>query len=235
MDGNSRWADAQGLSRNEGHRAGAKNVRIIAEACADMGVCYLSLFAFSTENWHRPQDEVDFLVRLIGETLDNELHELDKRETKVRFIGDRSMFPAEIQRKLRRSERRTAQHEKLFLNIALNYGGRWDITNATREIARTIRQGHLRVDDIDESVIASHLSTGDLPPPDLCIRTGGERRISNFMLWDLAYTELYFADSYWPGFTVEELRFAFCDFSSRLRRFGGRDALAADARIVKFS
>ena len=222
MDGNSRWAETQGLSRDEGHRAGAKNVRTIAEACADLGVRYLTLFAFSTENWDRPQDEVEFLITLIGETLDNELSELDERQTRVQFIGDRSRFPVEIQRKMWDSEERTAHHESLFLTIALNYGGRWDLAQAAKGIARAAQAGYLEPEEIDESVLAAHLSTSNLSTPDLCIRTGGERRISNFLLWDLAYTELHFADCYWPGFSTTHLVEAFDDFENRKRRFGGR-------------
>ena len=233
MDGNSRWADFHGLPRDEGHRAGAKHVRTIAEACADSGVRYLSLFAFSTENWQRPRDEVDFLIQLIGETLDNELHELIKRETKVRFIGERSKFPSRIQRKMWDCEQQTAKYEKLFLTIALNYGGRWDITNATREIAQAVQQGYLQPNEIDETVIGSYLTTRELPPPDLCIRTGGDRRISNFMLWDFAYTEFYFADCFWPGFEIDELHTALREYGQRQRRFGGRRELRLDSSLVE--
>ena len=222
MDGNSRWAEANGLPRDDGHRVGAKNVRKIAEACADLGVQYLSLFAFSTENWQRPRAEVDFLIELIGETLDNELNELDKRETRVQFIGDRSRFPLSIQRKMCHSEARTAHYRALFLTIALNYGGRWDLTNATKAIAQAVQHGLLKPEEIDETVIEKHLSTKNQPAPDLCIRTGGDRRISNFLLWDFAYTEFYFAECYWPGFGAKELRKAFREYRQRQRRFGNR-------------
>ena len=223
MDGNSRWAETQWLPRDEGHRRGAKNVRTIAEACADLGVRYLSLFAFSTENWQRPRDEVDFLIRLIGETLDNELNELDKRETAVRFIGDRTRFPASIQRKMWNCEVKTAKHDQLFLTIALNYGGRWDLVAATREIAEAVQAGYLQLDEIDESVVSKYLSTRELPDPDLCIRTGGDQRISNFLLWDFAYTEFHFVDSYWPAFSTKDLEQAFKEYGVRQRRFGGRE------------
>ncbi|MYD44294.1 MAG: di-trans,poly-cis-decaprenylcistransferase [Gammaproteobacteria bacterium] len=231
MDGNSRWAETQGMSRDEGHRAGAQHVRTVAEACADLGVRYLTLFAFSTENWQRPTDEVEFLIQLIGETLENELDELDERETQVRFIGDRSRFPLDVRQKLHDSEIRTAHHKKLFLTIALNYGGRWDLTAATREIAEAVKLGYLAPEEIDENLIQTHLSTRDHPAPDLCIRTGGERRISNFLLWDFAYTEFYFSDSFWPGFSLKELRAAFEDYSKRQRRFGARNATMTASTI----
>ena len=233
MDGNSRWAEVQGLQRDDGHRAGAKHVRTIAEACADLGVQYLSLFAFSTENWDRPRDEVDFLIQLIGETLDNELNDLIQRETKVQFIGERTRFPRSVQERMRKCETQTTNFDKLFLSIALNYGGRWDLTNATREIALAVQQGYLQPNEIDENVIKSYLSTRNLPTPDLCIRTGGDRRISNFLLWDFAYTEFYFADCFWPAFTTNELNVALCEFGRRQRRFGGRQELKFNPSLVE--
>lgn len=222
MDGNSRWAEQNDLSRDEGHRRGAKNVKTIAEYCADWGVRYLTLFAFSTENWNRPKDEVDVLIQLIGETLDNELDELDQRETRVQFIGDRSRFPASIQRKMLECELKTAHHATLVLTIALNYGGRWDLTQAMQTIAEGVKSGLVEPSEIDEATIERHLSTCNLPPPDLCIRTGGDRRVSNFMLWDFAYTEFYFTNLYWPGFLKDDLYLAFSDFEKRKRRFGSR-------------
>ena len=222
MDGNSRWAEANGLSRDDGHRKGAKNVRTIAEACADLGVKYLSLFAFSTENWQRPQAEVDFLIELIGETLQNELDELDKRQTRIQFIGDLSRFPREIETQLKSSAARTAHHDALVLTIALNYGGQWDIAAAARQLAEAVQQGILQPDQIDEATYARALSTDGLPAPDLCIRTGGEQRISNFMLWDLAYTELYFTPLYWPEFNKPDLLSAFAYYHRCDRRYGGR-------------
>ena len=233
MDGNSRWAEAEGRQRDEGHRAGAKHVRTIAEACADLGVRYLSLFAFSTENWDRPRDEVDFLIQLIGETLDNELDELVERETKVQFIGDRSRFPSGIQRKMWKCESQTAKFDKLLLTIALNYGGRWDITNATREIAQAVQQGYIHPNEIDDSVIGSYLATRNLPSPDLCIRTGGDRRISNFLLWDFAYTEFCFVDCFWPAFTTSALETALGEYGHRQRRFGGRRELTRNPSLVE--
>ena len=222
MDGNSRWAEQCGLSRDVGHRQGAKNLRTIAERCADLGVTYLSLFAFSTENWLRPKDEVDLLIELIGETLDNELDELERRETRVQFIGDKTRFPKSIQKKMFDCELKTAHYDTLVLTIALNYGGRWDITEAAKELADAAMRGLIKPDEITESVFESHLSTRNLPAPDLCIRTGGDRRISNFMLWDFAYTEFYYTNSYWPGFTEQELELAFLNFERRNRRYGGR-------------
>ena len=233
MDGNSRWAEQNGFSRDEGHRRGAKNVRTIAERCADQGVQYLSLFAFSTENWNRPKDEVDLLIQLIGETLDNEIDELERRKTRVQFIGDRTRFPDSIQEKMLDCELQTVHHESLVLTIALNYGGRWDLTHAVRAIADAVKRGLLVAAEIDESTIKEYLSTRNLPSPDLCIRTGGDRRISNFMLWDFAYTEFYFTNCYWPGFTEEDLSDALLDFEKRNRRFGTRDAHSIKSAVVE--
>ena len=233
MDGNSRWAESNGFLRDEGHRAGAKHVRTVAEACADLGVRYLSLFAFSTENWDRPRDEVEFLIELIGETLDNELDELVERETKVQFIGERSRFPRQIEKKMWECEAQTAEFDKLLLTIALNYGGRWDLTNAIREIAYAVRQGYLQPNEIDDSVIGSYLATRDLPSPDLCIRTGGDRRISNFMLWDFAYTEFCFVDCFWPAFTTDALEAALEEYGQRQRRFGGRREVMHNPSLVE--
>ena len=222
MDGNSRWAEATGLTRDEGHRQGAKNVRTIAEACADRGVKFLTLFAFSTENWNRPKDEVEFLIQLIAETLSNEFTELDEKQTRLQFIGDLTRFPLSIQNQLYESMARTSHHSSLVLTVALNFGGRWDLARAARLIAEQVQEGLLDPDEIDESTFESNLSTYPLPAPDLCIRTGGDHRISNFMLWDLAYTELYFSQDYWPEFSVAELDVALGEYSGRDRRFGSR-------------
>ena len=222
MDGNHRWANSKRLSIAKGHRAGAEKVRVIAEACADLGVRQLTLFAFSTENWNRPKHEVDFLIRLIYETLRKDVDELHERDTQLRFIGDLSRFPAEVQLLIKNSEWRTRNNRSLVLTIALNYGGQWDLVHAAKSLAQAVERGELKSEAIDENVLASYLSTDGLSLPDLCIRTGGDKRLSNFMLWDLAYTELYFTDTFWPDFDVDELLLAFTDFCARDRRFGTR-------------
>ena len=227
MDGNCRWANARRLSVTKGHRAGAERVRAIAEACADFGVRQLTLFAFSTENWARPKAEIDFLIQLIKQTLRKDVDELHERDTALRFIGDRTRFPADVQLLMRNSEIRTRDNGSLVLTIALNYGGRWDLTHAAKSLARAVEQGQLDVEEIDEETFANHLSTSGFSTPDLCIRTGGDRRLSNFLLWDLAYTELYFTDTYWPDFDVDELALAFTDFRARDRRYGSRQKIGA--------
>lgn len=227
MDGNCRWARARRLSVTSGHQAGADRVRMIAEACADFGVRQLTLFAFSTENWRRPKSEVDFLIRLIKDTLKKDIDELDERDTQLRFIGDRTKFPAEVQLLMQNSELQTRNNKTLVLTIALNYGGRWDLTHAAKSLATAVERGEIKADEIDENSFANNLSTRGLTTPDLCIRTGGDRRLSNFLLWDLAYTELYFTDTYWPDFDESELALAFTDYRSRDRRYGTRQSIEA--------
>lgn len=222
MDGNHRWAQARRLPGAAGHRAGAKNVKLVAQACADRGVECLTLFAFSTENWQRPRREVNLLLDLMRGVLNEDLEELNRKGAQLRFIGERQRFPADLQALMRRGERLTAGNGRLHLSIAVNYGGRWDIVQAARRLAVAVRDGHLDAETIDESHYADMLSLGDLPPPDLCIRTGGERRISNFLLWDFAYTEFYFTADHWPDFDEQRLDRAFADFASRQRRFGRR-------------
>ena len=222
MDGNHRWAKRRHLPGAAGHRAGAKNVRVIAEACADYGVQCLTLFAFSTENWQRPKREVRLLMDLMRNVLERDLEELHKREVRLRIVGDRSRFPPDLQMQMNRAETLTRANNGLILNIAANYGGRWDITEAARVVARAAAEGRLDPDDIDESCFAAHLSLGALPAPDLCIRTGGDQRISNFLLWDFAYTELYFTEAFWPDFDETCLDDAFAAFEDRKRRFGCR-------------
>ena len=222
MDGNHRWARRRRLPGAMGHRAGAKNVRSVAQACADLGVRHLTLFAFSTENWNRPEREVKVLLDLMRTMLRDDVEELDREQVRLRLIGDRRGFPADLQMAMNRAERITEANDRLFLTIAVNYGGHWDIANAAREIAKEVRAGRLAPDAVDEERFSSFLALGGMPPPDLCIRTGGERRLSNFLLWDFAYTELYFTDTYWPDFEEAELRAAFEDFASRQRRFGCR-------------
>ena len=222
MDGNHRWAKRRHLPGAAGHRAGARNVRPIAEACADVGVTSLTLFAFSTENWQRPKREVNLLMDLMRNVLQNDLDELSERDVRLNVIGDRSKFPSDLQMQMNRAEALTRDNGRMALNIAANFGGRWDITRAARELAQAVARGDLDPAQIDESMFAEYLSLGDLPPPDICIRTGGDHRISNFLLWDFAYTELYFTEAYWPDFTSEMLAAAFEWFYERQRRFGRR-------------
>lgn len=222
MDGNRRWAVRRRLPVAAGHRAGAKNVRPVADACAEAGVEFLTLFAFSTENWRRPRHEIRPLLKLMREFLTHDVEELRERGVRLRIIGDRARFAPDLRGLMNRAERMTRQNAGLTLNIAAGYGGRWDIAQAARRMAEDARAGRLLPELVDDDVFASYLDLAGagLPAPDLCIRTGGDRRISNFLLWDIAYTELYFAPDYWPDFGVRELGLAFADFDARSRRFG---------------
>ena len=222
MDGNHRWARQRRLPGAMGHRAGARNVRPVVEACAEHGIRCLTLFAFSTENWQRPQGEINLLMGLMRNVFENDLDELHRRDVRLRIIGDRSRFPADLQMQMNRAESLTRGNSDVVLNIAANYGGRWDITEAARAMASAVEAGRLAVDNINEEVFESFLSLGPEPAPDLCIRTGGDHRISNFLLWDFAYTELYFTDAYWPDFNESELARALEAFEERKRRFGCR-------------
>ncbi len=222
MDGNHRWAKGRRLPGAAGHRAGARRVRPVAEACADLGVRCLTLFAFSTENWGRPRREVSLLMDLMRNVLKNDIDELNEREVQLRIIGDRSRFDADLQDLMTEAEACTAHNVRMQLNIAANFGGRWDITEAAKSLARDVKAGKLDPDSIDETTFGNYLSLGDLSPPDLCIRTGGDHRISNFLLWDLAYTELYFTDAYWPDFDEASLSNAISLYLERQRRFGRR-------------
>ncbi len=223
MDGNHRWAGQRRLPGAMGHRAGARNVRPVVEACANYGIRCLTLFAFSTENWQRPQGEINLLMGLMRKVLENDLEELHRRDVCLRIIGDRSRFPADLQMQMNRAETMTRRNSEMALNIAANYGGRWDITQAARAMARAVQEGRLAPDRIDEAVFESFLSLARGPAPDFCIRTGGDQRISNFLLWDFAYTEFYFTDAYWPDFDEGELGCALGEFEARKRRFGCRE------------
>ncbi|MCZ6890251.1 MAG: polyprenyl diphosphate synthase [Gammaproteobacteria bacterium] len=222
MDGNQRWAANRHLPRAAGHRAGAKNVKAVASTCADLGIQYLTLFAFSTENWNRPKREVNLLMGLMHNLLENDIDELDQNGVRLRIIGDRSRLSADLQVLMNRAEQLTKNNQRLYLSIAVNYGGRWDITQAAKRMAKAVRDGDLDPDDVEEQTFAQFLSLGSLPPPDLCIRTGGDRRISNFLLWDFAYTELYFTEDFWPDFDDGALQSALTDYGLRRRRFGSR-------------
>ena len=225
MDGNHRWARQRQLPGLAGHRYGARNVRPVVEACADLGVTHLTLFAFSTENWQRPKPEIDLLMELVSETIQRELAALHERGTKLEFIGDRSMLPQEVQRHIEEGERVTQDNQTFRLIVALNYGGRWDIVQAAKSIAENIDAGALRTQEVTEEEFGRHLAMpkiADIPKVDLCIRTGGDLRLSNFLLWELAYAELFFTNTHWPDFGQENLEEAFDDFSNRHRRFGTR-------------
>ncbi len=220
MDGNGRWANARSLPRQAGHRAGVKAARNLVEACGDAGVRTLTLFAFSSENWDRPRHEVAFLIELFGRALERELKRLHDNGIRLRFVGDLDRFPDGLRHRISEAERLTAENDRMRLNIAVGYGGRWDILQAARRLAASVETGELSAADIDSECFAGALSLGDMPEPDLFIRTGGERRISNFLLWNLAYTELYFCDTLWPDFDATELATALRWYAGRDRRFG---------------
>jgi undecaprenyl diphosphate synthase len=220
MDGNGRWARQRGQARALGHRAGVKSTRAVIETCAQMGIQTLTLFAFSSENWNRPADEVSSLMSLFLEVLQREVDVLHKNDIRVRFVGERSQLSERLQKRLIRAEAQTADNQRMELVLAVAYGGRWDIVNATQQIAAEVQAGRLTADAVDENLVASHLSLRGLEALDLLIRTGGERRISNFLLWDIAYAELYFTDVLWPDFTPNDLNAAIGFFQQRQRRFG---------------
>ncbi|PPD40275.1 MAG: di-trans,poly-cis-decaprenylcistransferase [Methylobacter sp.] len=220
MDGNGRWAQKRFMPRAFGHQAGVKAVRKIVEYCALQKVEVLTLFAFSSENWRRPEDEVSMLMGLFLATLQTEINKLDRNNIRLRFIGDRSAFSESLQSKMAEGEAQTQGNDALTLVIAANYGGRWDMCQACQQILDKMATGELPQQAITEELIAQHLSTTDLPEPDLYIRTGGEQRVSNFMLWQLAYTEMYFTPTLWPDFDEQSLEAAIVSFKSRQRRFG---------------
>lgn len=221
MDRNGRWATAHGRPRHAGHRAGVKAARAVIEACAAQDVKVLTLFAFSSENWKRPPGEVDALMRLFVEVLQREVDALHENGIQLRFIGARDSLPTILRKRMADAEARTAANARMTLVLAVAYGGQWDMVQAVRRIGQKLRSGDLDPADIDESLIDRHRALAGLPAPDLLIRTGGERRISNFLLWDLAYTELHFTDTLWPDFNAEELVAVLDAFSHRQRRFGG--------------
>ena len=220
MDGNGRWAKARGVARAAGHRAGLKPTRMAIQECARRGIEALTLFAFSSENWNRPADEVSSLMSLFVDSLDREIDELHANRVRVRFIGDRKLLTVRLQSRIVAAEQRTAANDGLKLQIAMSYGGRWDIVQAAQELARQCSSGSIRAEDIDEARFMRALQLADVPDADLMIRTGGEQRISNFLLWQAAYAELYFTPVLWPEFGVAELEAALAFFSSRTRRFG---------------
>jgi undecaprenyl diphosphate synthase len=220
MDGNGRWAKARGRPRTLGHRAGARAVNLCIDTCISRGVEALTLFAFSSENWQRPADEVSALMGLFLRALDREVEELHRRRVRLRFIGEHSAFTADLQRRMQQAEQLTAGNRGLQLSIAASYGGRWDIARAARRLAARVAAGELALEAIDENALDAAMSLSELPPPDLFIRTGGDQRISNFLLWQIAYTELYFTETLWPDLSAAELEAAFAAFATRERRFG---------------
>ena len=220
MDGNGRWAKQRQRPRTLGHRAGARAVRTIVEYCLKRGIPALTLFAFSSENWNRPEDEVGALMRLFLRVLESEVEELTRQQVHLRFIGDRSRFPEAIRARMAAAEAIRLPSPKLTLTLAASYGGRADLAQAARQLAERVQAGTLRPEEIDEATLGEAVSLADLPPPDLFIRTGGEHRISNFLLWQLAYTELWFTDVLWPDLDDALLDAALADFAGRERRFG---------------
>lgn len=220
MDGNNRWAKKRLLPGVAGHKAGVDAVRAVIEVCAEAGVEVLTLFAFSSENWQRPAAEVGALMELFLGALRREAKKLNDNDISLRIIGDRSRFHPELQAAMLDAEAQTRGDKRFVLQIAANYGGQWDIVQAAQQLARDVQAGVLQPGDITPQRLQSCLATGDLPLPDLCIRTGGEHRISNFLLWQLAYSELYFSDLFWPDFKHDAMRKALADFAKRQRRFG---------------
>ena len=222
MDGNGRWAQRRGNMRAFGHKAGVDSVRDITEACAQLGVKYLTLYAFSTENWGRPKKEVNALMRLLVRSLRKEAENLNENNIKLATIGQIDRFPDACRRELTEAAELTKENDRLHLCLALSYSGRWDITEAFKKIAEQVRRNELDPEDIDDQLISAHLSTAEIPDPDLIIRTSGEYRISNFLLWQLAYSELYITETYWPDFRRNELYEAIRAYQKRDRRFGKR-------------
>jgi len=221
MDGNGRWAKERGRPRHMGHQAGARAAEAVIEAAARRGVGVLSLFAFSSENWCRPKSEVTRLMDLFRRALKQAVPRLHEHGLRLAFLGERQRFPEDLQSRMQDAESLTGSNSGMRLNIAAGYGGRWDIVQASRKLAEAVAAGELSPDAVDADALASRLSLAGQPAPDLFIRTGGERRISNYFLWDLAYTELYFTDCLWPDFDADALERAMQDFAERERRFGG--------------
>ena len=222
LDGNGRWAKANGKLRSQGHKAGADNVETINDALTEMGAKYLTVYAFSTENWKRTEDEVSYLMSLMKRYLIRNKKDAIARRTRIRVIGDKKRLDPELQALIQEVEEDTAHLDRFNLTFAINYGGRDEIVRAVRQISEDVRAGRLEPGSIDEKLFSSYLDTADLPDPDLLIRTSGEERISNFLPWQIAYSEMYFTPVYWPDFTIDELKKAILSYAGRERRFGGR-------------
>jgi undecaprenyl diphosphate synthase len=221
MDGNGRWAAARGLSRTRGHAAGVESVRAVTRACARRGLLQLTLYAFSEENWKRPKREVDLLMRLLRRFLVRERDEIMENDIRLTAIGRLHRLPAEVRRDLEKTRELSAGNRGMVLNLALSYGGRQEIVDAVREIARRVRAGEINPEEITEEVLTAHLYQPDMPPPDLLVRTAGEMRFSNFLLWQVSYTELHVTTACWPEFRDEHLDEAFESYARRVRKFGG--------------
>jgi len=220
MDGNGRWAKMNGLPRVAGHKKGVKTVREIVEACVNLGVKYLTLYTFSTENWQRPKNEVSTLMRLIVKSLKDETDELHKNNIKLTSIGNSKMLPIEVKEELEEAFEKTKKNTKMTLNLALSYSGRWELTNAIKLIAQKVKSGNIDVENISEEIVSKHLNTSNMPDPELVIRSGGEMRISNFLLWQIAYSEIFVTEVLWPKFKTANLIDAIKEFQCRERRFG---------------
>lgn len=233
MDGNGRWANARGKVRVKGHKKGMDVARSTLENCANAGVKVLTLFAFSSENWKRPEDEVKYLMRLFVEGLSREAKNLYKNNIRLRIIGEREKFSPKLQKAIDQAEEKTKDCTSMVVNVATSYGGRWDILNGAKALAQQVKEGNIALDDIDESYFTNLLSLNEYPEPDLFIRTGGEHRISNFLIWQLAYSELYFTDILWPDFNKEALEDAFEDFAGRQRRFGKIGKQVSEQQLLK--
>lgn len=220
MDGNGRWAKARGLPRTAGHKKGADALRRTLDNCSKAGINYLTVYAFSSENWKRPSDEISDLMQLLQHYLHQELENLHEKNTRLRFIGDLSKLDPEIYKQLEFASDLTKNNTKFHLTVALSYGSRQEIVQTAQELARQVAEGKLSAEQISEELFSNNLYTKELPEPDLLIRTGGEKRLSNFLLWQSAYTELYFSDTLWPDFDINDLNSALTDFSKRERRYG---------------
>jgi undecaprenyl diphosphate synthase len=220
MDGNGRWAKAQGKLRTFGHENGVKAVRDTVEACAELGVSYLTLYAFSTENWNRPKFEINALMTLLVSTISKETKTLMDNNIRLESIGDTSSLPSKARKELEEAKKKTASNKRMTLVLALSYSSRWEITNSMKTIAGKVKSGELNPEEITEKHIAQHLNTAGMPDPELLIRTSGEHRISNFLLWQISYAELYFTDKLWPDFRREDLYEAIVSYQQRERRFG---------------
>ena len=218
MDGNGRWAKQRGHERSYGHQVGAETVHVIAEEAARLGIRYLTLYTFSTENWNRPADEVAALMGLVLTALEDEI--FMKNNVRFRVIGDVDRLPLQVREKLDETMEHTKDNSAMTMVVALSYSSKWEITNAVKNIAAEVKDGRLAIDAIDENVVADHMQTRFMPDPDLLIRTGGEVRISNYLLWQIAYSELYFCDTYWPDFDEQSLHEAIASYQKRQRRFG---------------
>jgi len=232
MDGNGRWAKQQGLPRPAGHRAGVESVRAAVEYCAKQGIEVLTLFAFSSENWRRPKKEVGMLLELFVTVLQREVKRLHKNKVRIKVIGDCSAFPEKLQQRIQHAEELTADNRGLVLQIAANYGGRWDIAQAAQRLAEKVKSGEIEPQDMTEEALAGELSFAGLPDPDLFIRTGGEQRMSNFLLWQAAYAELYFTDTLWPDFDAAAFDLAVASYTKRERRFGQTSEQVEKSRVL---